>query len=126
MVDYGRSWDYLYHADAGVLVSAGAFMHNNESTKIYHYARAGLPFVSERGFPNDDVARDSGIAVHVDAGDLDGMAEALLGVPHRDWDRQRAIALILDRHTWDHRAAVYDALFRAHLGGSAAATDAGA
>jgi len=55
-VSYERSWDYLHHADVGVLVAAGPFMHNNESTKIYHYLRVGLPVVSEAGFPNDPVS----------------------------------------------------------------------
>src|SRR5213078_1722747 len=40
---YHRTWNYFQHADVGVVVSAGAFMHHNESSKIYHYLRAGLP-----------------------------------------------------------------------------------
>ena len=110
VVDYESSWDYLYHADVGVLVSAGAFMHNNESTKIYHYLRVGLPFVAERGFPNDELAARSGLALHVDPGDTRAMADALADAVGRDWDRERGVELVLREHTWDHRAAVYDRL----------------
>ncbi len=121
VVEYEASWDYLYHADVGVLVSAGRFMHNNESTKIYHYLRAGLPFVAERGFPNDDVAADSGLAIQVDPGDVSGLAVGVLAAAGRDWDRARGMAFVLEAHTWDHRAAVYDRLLArcppAHRGG---------
>ena len=51
---YHESWDYFHFADVGIVVSAGVH-HNNESSKIYHYLRAGLPVVSEAGFPNDNV-----------------------------------------------------------------------
>lgn len=114
VVDYEASWAYLQHADVGVLVSAGTFMHNNESTKIYHYLRAGLPFVAERGFPNDDVAARSGLALHVDPGDTEGMADALADAIGREWDRERGVDTVLAAHTWAHRAAVYDRLLAEH------------
>ncbi len=44
-------------------------MHNNESTKIYHYLRARLPVVSESGFPTDHVVRESRCGVVVKSGD---------------------------------------------------------
>jgi hypothetical protein len=46
--DYDASWNYLQHADVGVVVAAGPFNHNNESTKIYHYLRVGLPWSVKR------------------------------------------------------------------------------
>lgn len=42
-VSLDASWNYLHHADVGIVLSAGPFMHNNESTKVYHYLRVGLP-----------------------------------------------------------------------------------
>ena len=68
---YEESWNYLQHAAVGVVVSAGPFMHNNESTKIYHYLRVGLPVVSEEGFPNDYVVRESGLGSVVPSDDMD-------------------------------------------------------
>ena len=111
-VPYRDSWDYLHHAHVGVLVAAGPFMHNNESTKIYHYLRAGLPVVSEAGFPNDWVLEESGLAHIVPNGDLQEFCERARQAATQDWDRESAVEYVLEKHTWDVRARVYDRLFR--------------
>jgi hypothetical protein len=111
-VSYQESWDFLHFATVGIIVAAGPFMHNNESTKIYHYLRAGLPVVSEAGFPNDDVIRDAGLGFVVENGKLDHMADCVIEAAEKDWDRRGAVQFILDHHTWDHRAAIYDRLLR--------------
>jgi hypothetical protein len=89
-------------------------MHNNESTKIYHYLRAGLPVVSEAGFPNDDVVRQSRLGFVVENGRLDLMADRMLEAAQARWDRASAIRYILDHHTWRQRAEVYDRVLRGH------------
>jgi hypothetical protein len=109
---YDASWNYLHYADVGVVVAAGPFMHNNESTKIYHYLRAGLPVISESGFPNDHVVTESGLGEVVPNGDMEFMAERIDAATRRDWDRDAALAYILGSHTWDCRAAIYDRLIR--------------
>src|SRR5688572_4090818 len=114
VVPYERSWDHLYFADVGVVVSAGPFMHNNESTKIYHYLRAGLPVVSESGFPNDDVVRQAGLGFVVDSGDLAGMAQRVEDASRATWDRATAVRYMMEHHTWDRRVDVYERLFRQH------------
>ncbi len=116
VIPYEASWDYFHHADVGIVVSAGAFMHNNESTKIYHYLRAGLPYVSENGFPNDYLADASQLGYAVPSGDMPLMAEKIIAAANRSWDRDFAINYILDNHTWDKRAAVYDQLIRKSFG----------
>ena len=112
VVSHDRSWDYLHFATVGVVLSAGAFMHNNESTKIYHYLRVGLPVVSESGFPNDHVVRESGLGFVVPSGDLEALATRIAQAASATWDRAAAIAYILANHTWDARARIYDALLR--------------
>lgn len=112
---YPDSWNYLQHASVGVVVSAGPFMHNNESTKIYHYLRAGLPVVSEEGFPNDYVVRESGLGFVVSSEAMDQMAERIVEACHREWDRNAAVRYILDRHTWDSRAQVYQSVMAENL-----------
>jgi hypothetical protein len=107
-VTYEASWDFLHFASVGVVLTAAGPMHNNESSKIYHYLRAGLPVVSEAGFPNDDVVRHSGLGWVVANGDLEGMADRVLEAAHASWDRAAGIRYILDHHTWDKRALVYD------------------
>lgn len=115
-VPYDESWDYMYGCDVGIVVSAGTFIHNNESTKIYHYLRAGRPVVSESGFPNDHVVRRARCGFVVENGDMDGMAEQIERALHHPWDWEYAVQYILDHHTWDVRAQVYDRLFRQELG----------
>ena len=111
-VEHDDSWDYLHFAAVGIVVTAGGPMHNNESTKIYHYLRAGLPVVSEAGFPNDDVVTESGIGQVVENGALERMAERILDATHMSWDRESAVRYILDHHTWEKRAEVYDRILR--------------
>jgi glycosyltransferase involved in cell wall biosynthesis len=111
-VPYEDSWDYIHFAAVGIVVTAGGPMHNNESTKIYHYLRAGLPVVSEAGFPNDNVVLESGLGHVVENGALDVMAERILEAAHASWDRERAIRYILEHHTWEKRAEIYDRILR--------------
>lgn len=108
------AWSFFGHAHVGVVVSAGSFMHNNESTKIYHYLRAGLPVVSESGFPNDDVVRRAGLGYVVNSGDLAGMAERVEDASRATWDRATAVKYMIEHHTWDTRVDVYERLFRQH------------
>ena len=113
-VSHDDAWNFFGHAHVGIVVSAGSFMHNNESTKIYHYLRAGLPVVSESGFPNDDVVRRAGLGFVVDSGDLLGMAQRVEEAAHATWDRATAVRYIKENHTWDTRVDVYDRLLRQH------------
>jgi glycosyltransferase involved in cell wall biosynthesis len=111
-VPHDEAWNFLGHADAGIVVSAGSFMQNNESTKIYHYLRAGLPVVSESGFPNDHVVRQSGLGFVVDSGDMSQMADRIDEAVHTSWDSSRAVNYIKESHTWDTRAGVYHRLLQ--------------
>lgn len=115
-VPYERSWDYLRHADVGVVVSAGTFMHNNESTKIYHYLRVGLPTVSESGFPNDHLVRDTGHGALVTPGRMDELLDAVFAAASAPADTEAAIDHILAHHTWRRRAEVYDRIIRSEIG----------
>jgi len=113
-VSHDDAWSFFGHAHVGIVVSAGSFMHNNESTKIYHYLRAGLPVVSESGFPNDDVVRQAGLGFVVDSGDLAGMAQRVEDASRATWDRATAVRYMMEHHTWDRRVDVYERLFRQH------------
>ena len=113
--DYESSWAYLQHADVGLVVTGGGRMHNNESTKIYHYLRAGLPAVVEEGFPNDHVVTESGIGFVAPNGDMEGLAAMVCAAAIQAWDRAAAVQFILDRHTWDVRASTYDEVIRRDL-----------
>lgn len=112
VVPYSDTWNYLYFANVGLVVSAGPHMHNNESSKIYHYLRAGLPVVSEQGFPNDYLIEESRLGFSCESGDLELLAERIEEATHRKWDRDPAIQYILNHHTWDARVEPYDKLIR--------------
>ncbi len=111
-VPYELSWQHMYHADVGVVVSAGAFMHNNESTKIYHYLRAGLPTVSEAGFPNDHVLLESGLGRVTPSDDMDRLSAEVLDAARAEWDRDAGVQYILTNHSWDARMRRYDEVIR--------------
>lgn len=111
-VPYEQTWDYLHCAHVGLVVSAGTHMHNNESTKIYHYLRVGLPVVSEAGFPNDNVVEEARLGFVVENGNLELMAEKIAEAAGKSWEREQAIRYILNHHTWEKRVEVYDQLIR--------------
>lgn len=113
-VPYDETWSYYHHAHAGLeLVKMGKFMHNNESSKIYHYLRAGLPVVSEDGIPNNNLVRESGLGVVAENGNLAAIAGNIESAVHADWDRERAVNYIIDNHTWEKRAEIYDGIITA-------------
>lgn len=125
-VAYEQSWNYLYHAHVGIVLSAGRFMHNNESTKIYHYLRAGLPVISEAGFPNDSVISESGLGTVVPNGDMTLMAQTIINAVRPPFSEQKyavllqrnraaAIRYVLDHHTWDRRAEIYDRVLQRYF-----------
>jgi hypothetical protein len=111
-IPYQETWDYFHHADAGIVLALGSFLHNNESTKIYSYLRAGLPIVSEAGFPNDHVVQESGLGFVVRNGDMDLMASRAIEATTMAWDRGAALDYLLGHHTWDKRAALYEPILR--------------
>ncbi len=115
VVSYDESWKYFHHADVGVVLAAGSFMHNNESSKIYHYLRVGLPVVCESGFPNEHVIGEAGLGFVVNNGDLEAMAQQIIAALQINWDRDAAIRYILGHHTWDRRVEIYDRLIKTEL-----------
>jgi len=115
VVPFNKCWDYFYFANVGIVVSAGKFMHNNESTKIYHYLRAGLPVVSESGFPNDNVVKKAKLGFVTENGNIELMAQNILKAAKQEWDKNHSVNYILRNHTWDKRVKAYDKILREHF-----------
>jgi glycosyltransferase involved in cell wall biosynthesis len=111
-VSYEKTWDYFYFAHIGIAILPGKFLHNNESSKIYHYLRVGLPVVIESGFPNENIITESKLGFIVENGNLGLMAQKIVEAAHKDWDRDYAIKYILDNHTWEKRAEIYDKIIK--------------
>jgi hypothetical protein len=91
-------------------------VQHNESSKIYYYLRTGLPVVSESPVPNNHVIEAAGLGAIAPFGDDRLLAEAVEDAVRRRWDREAAIRHVLEHHTWEHRAAVYDRVIRRELG----------
>lgn len=107
-VPYARSWDYLWHADAGLVLAFGQAMNHNESTKIYYYLRVGLPVVCEGHYPNEDLITQARLGRITPNGVIGPIAAAVEETCHAGWDRQHAMDLIVREHTWERRARIYD------------------
>jgi hypothetical protein len=112
-IPYDKTWDFFRYADSGVVLNPGKFLHNNESSKIYHYLRAGLPVVAENGFPNDFIIPESRLGYISENGNLSQMSELVeQAVRRQDWDYDYCEKYILENHTWNQRAIIYDSLIR--------------
>lgn len=116
VVPYDEAWDYFYFSHVGIAIVPGKFLQNNESSKIYHYLRVGLPVVVESGFPNENIVTESKLGFIVENGNLELMAEKIEEAAHNEWDRDYAINYILNNHTWDKRAEFYDKIIKRSLG----------
>jgi glycosyltransferase involved in cell wall biosynthesis len=104
-------WDYHYFADVGIALAQGPVQHN-ESSKIYYYLRAGLPVVSERPVPNNYLIEQAQLGFECEYADDRTMAHAVEAAIHHRWDKEAAIRYVLENHTWEKRAAIYDQLLR--------------
>lgn len=110
-VENDRVWDYQYFADVGLTLAQGKVQHN-ESSKIYYYLRTGLPVVSEEPIPNNYLISDTKLGFVADYADNQMMAEMIEAAIYRKWDREEAIRHMVENHTWDKRAQIYDEMIR--------------
>jgi hypothetical protein len=86
-------------------------VQDNESSKIYYYLRTGLPVVCERSVPNAGLVTETGLGAVVPYGDDAAIADAA-SAAHADAATADEVAAYMVRdHSWDKRAASYDALF---------------
>ena len=108
-IDNEKIYPYKYHADAGLVLAQGDVQHN-ESSKIYEYLRSGLPVVSEAPVPNNAVILQSGLGYIADFMDDNHISSLLERAVNTEWDRQAAMAYMVENHTWDKRASVYHSI----------------
>jgi hypothetical protein len=111
LVENDRIWDYHYFADVGIALAQGPVQHN-ESSKIYYYLRTGLPVVSEGPIPNNNLIRETGCGLIAPYGDEETMADLVETAVFRKWPKEESARYMIENHTWNHRARVYDRLIR--------------
>ncbi len=103
-------WDWQRHARVGLVLAHGRAQHN-ESSKIYYYLRTGLAVVCERPVPNAGLVDETRLGAIVAYGDDVAIADAATalatGPPAGS---ERVADHMIRHHSWDARAALYDAL----------------
>jgi len=113
-LDSEAIWDHLHFAAVGIALAFGP-QQIFECSKIYNYLRAGLPVVSEAPIPNNELIRATGLGLICDFGDDLMLAEMVEDAVERAWDGRAAVRHMVETHTWDKRAAIYDHLLRREL-----------
>ena len=95
-------------------LAQGAVQHN-KCSKVYYYVRGGLRVVCERPIPNNHLISETNLGFLADYGDISTMTEMVEEATSTQWNRTKAMLYMLDHHTWDARAGVYDATIAADL-----------
>lgn len=109
-----RIWDWLRHADLGLILTYGPDRFENDIAKTYNYLRAGLPIVYEEPIIQDELIDSLAMGrgfEHGRTGALATAVEEMLAAPPTGPDRRAAAEAMVKRHTWAARAAVYAELF---------------
>ena len=107
VVESRAFWDWQRHARVGVVLAQGP-VQDNESSKIYYYLRTGLPVVCERPVPNAWLLEETRHGALVDYDDVEALAEAASSLAARPPRTSGVIDYMIERHSWDVRAALYD------------------
>lgn len=104
-VDYQAVCRFAQHASVGLnLTPAPDFERMGVSCKVYDYAAAGLPVVSEPNPASDGDVVALGAGVVVPWGDADAIHEALLATIHAPHDRDALRRHALVRFSWAQQA----------------------
>ncbi len=125
VVDHGPvepelTWDYLRSADLGLGLATGPDAFDNDSSKVVHYLRAGLPTLVEAPILQADLVESLGLGRRFGYGRRDALRAAamnLLEQPPPPARRRAAAAYMAREHAWIHRVDDYLSLFRRLLGG---------
>lgn len=111
-----QSWDYLFHADVGLMIARGDQVFDNEISKVYYYLRAGVPTVSEQFISTNSLITETEWGEVTPYGDVSAMAEAVVRWVDAAHSRRSEIGeSVAQRHSWDRRAKIYHQLFQEAL-----------
>jgi hypothetical protein len=110
-IDAIEYWNWQHHANVGLVLAQGD-RQDNESSKIYYYLRTGLPVVCERGVPNAWLVEQTAHGAVVDFLDSRAMVEAALMLTKAPPRPNGLVSHMVEKHSWDARAALYDPIFQ--------------
>ncbi len=107
-------WDYLRWAEAGLALAVGPEPFDNDSSKVLHYLRAGLPVACEAPILQGSLAAGLGLGRVAPYADPAGLAAALgelLANPPSPARRGRARRIMARDHAWGRTVTAYLELF---------------
>jgi glycosyltransferase involved in cell wall biosynthesis len=112
VVDVTEYWNWQHHAQVGIVLAQGP-VQDNESSKIYYYLRTGMPVICEDSVPNLALIEHTGCGAIVPYGDIDAMADAAAAQISTPRDPAAIAEYMIEHHSWDSRAALYDQVLSA-------------
>jgi len=111
-----QSWNYLFHADVGLMIARGTQVFDNEISKVYYYLRAGVPTISEEFVSTNSLIKETGWGEVVGYGDVSAMADAVIRWLDAPRSRRPEIGQqVARRHSWDSRAEILHRVFQQAL-----------
>ncbi|WP_028324052.1 hypothetical protein [Desulfatirhabdium butyrativorans] len=108
-------WAYIHHAHLGLAIATGPHPFDNDLSKVWSYLRGGLPVLSESPVLNNPLVRKTGMGLvfrYADMEDMATKARRLLDAPPLA-NKQAAMRLMIEKHSWDCRVKAYIGLFHA-------------
>jgi glycosyltransferase involved in cell wall biosynthesis len=112
VVDVIEYWNWQHHAQVGIVLAQGQ-VQDNESSKIYYYLRTGMPVICEDSVPNLGLVEHTRCGAIVPYGDIDAMADAADAQISTRRDTAAIAEYMIEHHSWDSRAALYDTVLSA-------------
>ena len=109
-IEASAFWNWQRHARVGIVLAEGP-VQDNESSKIYYYLRTGLPVVCERSVPNAWLIETTRLGALVDFGAIEQLAEAVVALARERPRVNGMVQYMVEYHSWDARAALYDHVF---------------
>ncbi len=103
-------WNWQRHARVGIVLAQGP-VQDNESSKIYYYLRTGLPVACERSVPNAWLIESTGLGAVVNFGDVEKLADSAAALARMRPRSDGVVQHLIQHHSWDARAALYDRVF---------------
>jgi hypothetical protein len=110
-------WDFLRAAHLGLALAVGPEAFDNDSSKVVHYLRAGLPVLAEEPILQIGLLRSLGMGQgfgYGRVGELRQAARALLSWLPAPATRRWAMSVMRREHSWLRRVDAYLELFQ-HL-----------
>ena len=103
-------WNYIYHADIGLVIATGPYSFDNDFCKVYSYLRGGLPVLSEQNVVNNDQILKCNYGQIFSFDQIDDLRKRLFSMlkkPFFKKNRSDVMAYMSRDHSWYERCKRY-------------------